>query len=1018
MVDEGFAGADILKALSTSGSESVVALALDGSIRFTAGQAMTAAAEMIGRDWIATWPAAARGQAAAAVNRAVATGSARFQARSHGRVWDIVVSRNDGEEGQATTLTALGRDVTELVGESAALMEGEARNRRVIENSTDIIVHADLKGVLRYVSPSCRVFGYKPEELVGRPVDQHIHPDDLARFIGNTAEILSGAPIDRSVDRSHRFRRKGGGWVWLEGNPQLVRDENGKPAEVLNVFRDVTDRKQAEIAASVAELSRRASEARTRNMIANVHQAIVTMDQAGLVTAWNRHAEATFGWTTAEAMSRPVADLILPEADRAAHRLGLAKFLETGESQIIDKRIEIPAQRKDGAIFPVEMVISAVRAPMGWEFTGLMHDISARRAQEELFENAFHYAPIGMALVGLDGQFLKVNEAFCGIVGYDAPSLLSLDFQAITHAEDLDKDLALLNQLVARQITDYQMDKRYLRADGQQVWVRLSVSLAAGEDGGPKYFISQVQDLTTAREAEAALRDSEARFRLIAESSTDMIVTTDWQGRVTFITASCHAITGWTAQEMMGQRPADHTHPDDMPVVDRVFRRVAAGGPSERVRWRARHRTEDRWIWLESNPALLGAEMGMDRGLFVDVIRDVTAQVAQEVALEQATAAAEAAAAVKSEFLANMSHEIRTPLTAVLGFTGLLAERADLDGAARSQVERVASAGEALLSIVNDILDFSKLEAGQYEIHTRSVSPLRAAQDALGLFQVQAQARGLALEFVADGDLPDAVAMDPERFRQILLNLIGNAVKFTEKGAVRLTIRHDAAAALLHACVEDTGAGMTEAQQRALFQRFSQVDASSTRRHGGTGLGLAICKGLAEAMGGEIGVRSEPGRGSAFFFSIAAPEAEAEAVAPQAAPQTLTLEGLRVLVVDDNRLNRELARAILENLGADFTDAEDGLAGLEAAQSAAFDVILLDIRMPGLDGPATLKRLREETGPNQHIPVLAFSADAELERFSDQGFDAVIRKPIEAMALVTTIIEALVAYEEKASQAA
>jgi CheY-like chemotaxis protein len=330
----------------------------------------------------------------------------------------------------------------------------------------------------------------------------------------------------------------------------------------------------------------------------------------------------------------------------------------------------------------------------------------------------------------------------------------------------------------------------------------------------------------------------------------------------------------------------------------------------------------------------------------------------------------------------------------------------------------VASAGKALLSIVNDILDFSKLEAGQYEIHPRPDAPRQAAQDALRMFEVQAAARGLALEFIPEGALPDAVAIDPERFRQILLNLIGNAVKFTDHGAVRLRIRHDAGEGKLHACVEDTGAGMSAEQQRALFQRFSQVDASSARRHGGTGLGLAICKGLAEAMGGEIGVRSEPGRGSAFHFSIAAPEAAADAAPAEAAPQALSLEGVRLLVVDDNRMNRELARAILENLGADFTEAEDGLSALEIAREAAFDAVLLDIRMPGLDGPAVLQRLREEPGPNRNAPILAFSADAELERFEEQGFDGVVRKPIEAMALVLTIVETLTAHEARAADAA
>jgi len=360
---------------------------------------------------------------------------------------------------------------------------------------------------------------------------------------------------------------------------------------------------------------------------------------------------------------------------------------------------------------------------------------------------------------------------------------------------------------------------------------------------------------------------------------------------------------------------------------------------------------------------------------------------------------------VKSEFLANMSHEIRTPLTAVIGFTGLLAERQDLDDDARTQVQRVVSAGRALLSIVNDILDFSKLEAGHYEIVPRPTSAVECARAALLMFEPQADAKGLVLEFVAEGELPASVALDPDRFRQILLNLIGNAIKFTDRGSVRLGVRYETGR--LHVSIEDTGAGLSGDQRRHLFQRFSQVDASSTRRHGGTGLGLAICKGLVEAMGGEIGVCSRPRKGSCFFFSIDAPVAQQAVVDGGGGGEAFSLEGVRVLVVDDNALNRELARAILLHLGAEFSEAADGLAAVEAAQALPYDVILLDIRMPGLDGPATLTRIRQEAGPNQDVPILAFSADAELERFLALGFDGVVAKPVDPRSLIEAIAKAI-----------
>jgi CheY-like chemotaxis protein len=357
--------------------------------------------------------------------------------------------------------------------------------------------------------------------------------------------------------------------------------------------------------------------------------------------------------------------------------------------------------------------------------------------------------------------------------------------------------------------------------------------------------------------------------------------------------------------------------------------------------------------------------------------------------------------------MANMSHEIRTPLTAVIGFSELLSQRPDLDELSRRFVHRVSSAGQALLAIVNDVLDFSKLEAGQVEITPRPVSPLAIAQDALALFAPQADAKGLWLECSAEGELPALVMVDPDRVRQVLLNLLGNAVKFTDHGAVRLFVAYDPATAMLRMRVEDTGAGMSAEQQTKLFQRFSQVDASSTRKHGGTGLGLAISKGLTEAMGGGIAVTSAPGGGSVFNFHISAPIAAEPGSGRDlagAATAVRRLDGVRVLVVDDNPVNRELARTVLEHLGAEVSEASGGRAAVDAAAVEPFDCILMDLRMPELSGEAALTEIRDGSGPNRDVPILAFTADADLNLLNgDHAFDGLISKPISAVDLIDAV---------------
>lgn len=377
-------------------------------------------------------------------------------------------------------------------------------------------------------------------------------------------------------------------------------------------------------------------------------------------------------------------------------------------------------------------------------------------------------------------------------------------------------------------------------------------------------------------------------------------------------------------------------------------------------------------------------------------------------ALAIARDAANDAARVKAEFMSNMSHEIRTPLTAIIGYADRLARRTDLDEAAHRQVSRIDSAAEALLSIVNDVLDFSRLEAGQVLIKTAPADPALLVGDATALFEEQAGTKGLELEYRTEGPLPDHVLIDANRVRQVLLNLIGNAIKFTDQGHVRVTVAHDARAGRLTVDIKDTGPGLSEAQQDSLFRRFSQVDGSSTRRFGGTGLGLAISKGLIEAMGGDIGLRSIVGEGSTFYFSIPAPAVSAD-VPENPEPDEVRLRGARILVVDDDAINRDLVRTILTPLGVELSEAADGERGVAVAAATAFDAILMDIRMPDLDGFAAASRIREGSAASRATPIIAFSATVaptEPEGW-DFTFDGAIGKPFTARDITATIASCL-----------
>jgi PAS domain S-box-containing protein len=499
--------------------------------------------------------------------------------------------------------------------------------------------------------------------------------------------------------------------------------------------------------------------------------------------------------------------------------------------------------------------------------------------------------------------------------------------------------------------------------------------------------------------------EAEARYRLMAEHATDIISRASISGEMIYHSAAVERVTGYRPEELRGQKLAPRVHPDDRDDfikghLDLISGRRQPGAP---LRYRVIHK-DGRWIWLEGNPSVVHDENGMAVE-FVDVSRDVGERVELEARLEAVRAEAEQAARVKSEFLANMSHEIRTPLTSILGFASLLAEK-PLGEEADRYVRRVLSASRSLLAIVNDVLDFSKLEAGRLELRPRPTDPAECAREVLELFTAQAEAKGIRLSFEADRDAGPVLA-DPDRLRQILMNLVGNAVKFTTRGSVRVVLSHQTRARRLRFEIRDTGPGLVRGARAKLFQRFSQVDASTTRAHGGTGLGLAICKGLVEAMGGRIGVTSRVGRGACFWFEVAAEPALTVRLAASADVDAAVLAGLRVLVADDNPANRELVRSLLGALGVNVVGAAGGAEAVEAAGGAPFDVILMDLRMPGVDGWAAAQAIRAGDGPNRNVPILAFSADVSADRqHLSEVFQGVVAKPVEPAELLRALASA------------
>ncbi|TGD97167.1 PAS-domain containing protein [Methylobacterium nonmethylotrophicum] len=388
------------------------------------------------------------------------------------------------------------------------------------------------------------------------------------------------------------------------------------------------------------------------------------------------------------------------------------------------------------------------------------------------------------------------------------------------------------------------------------------------------------------------------------------------------------------------------------------------------------------------------------------------AQRQAEAALRQAEAAqrqAETASAAKTEFLATMSHEIRTPLNGVIGYAELLLQDGSLPPAQARSAARIQEAGQALLTVVNDVLDFSKIEAGQIDLDPQPFAPAALADTAVSIVRTTADAKRLALTVRADPRLAPRLVGDPDRLRQVLLNLLNNAIKFTPAGRVTLRLASTPLADgrhTLRVAVSDTGIGIPAEQHGRLFQRFSQVDGSIQRRFGGTGLGLAISRRLVETMGGEIGVESRPGAGSTFWFAVPLAEAADDAAArAQPAPAPLARPA-RILLVEDSPINQEIACAILERRGHHVTVVGDGAEAISAVQAGPHDLVLMDVQMPGMDGLTATRHIRELGPPASRLPIVALTANVlpqQVAQFRAAGMDDHVGKPFRPDELLATV---------------
>lgn len=627
---------------------------------------------------------------------------------------------------------------------------------------------------------------------------------------------------------------------------------------------------------------------------------------------------------------------------------------------------------------------------------------------EERLRELYDKAPVGIFQSTPDGRFLFASSYLARMYGYDSPEELMSTVRNIgeeLYANPMERQGMMRRAMERGEVVNYETRRR--TRDGRIIWTNSSIRAIFDETGQVQYFSGFTEDITESVRNRQALADSEERFRQLVENVREVFWLRDMvKERILYVSPSYERVFGRSCAELLADSRSfiDAVHSEDRERVRAAFARVR----DEEADFNEEYRVvlpggEQRWV-LAKGFVIRDAEGRPYR--LVGLAEDVTERRETEQQMHRAMATAEAANKAKSVFLATMSHEIRTPLNGIQGMLQLLSMTV-LDEEQHGFVHTAMESGRNLLRILSDVLDLARVEAGGLELTHEVFDLADVVEPVMGAFHNEAAQRGLELSLRVDERLPRRFLGDPVRIRQVLFNLVGNAVKYTDVGFVRLEVYplpHSAEGRVnVHLAVSDTGIGIADDKMATIFDVFTQADSSATRRYGGAGLGLAIVRKLVELMDGRLSILSELGRGTEAHCTLSleaapaamAPPVEIQAISPRSAKGE---KPITVLVAEDDRVNRLSLVYVLKKLGYKVLEVENGRQALDVFARRRVDAVLMDIQMPEMDGVEATRHIRQSETEGRRVPILAITAYAmngDRETFLDAGMDEYLPKPVE-----------------------
>jgi two-component system sensor histidine kinase/response regulator len=768
--------------------------------------------------------------------------------------------------------------------------------------------------------------------------------------------------------------------------------------------------------------ARTESVAQLRAILEIAFDAVIEIDSQGVVTGWDSNAETVFGWTEAEVLGRVLFDLVVPPNYRERYMQSLRELLASENNLVTSNWMETKAVQRDGGQLDIKMLMSALRCGKSWQVTIFAQDVSLHkqlekslRISEERTRAILDRIEDGCFEVELseEGKYLFVNHGFCEITGYSADEMLGRGFREFFDAETSRQLKLAYNRVYETGEPLKAYEYALTRKDGTKRHVEESVSLKKDSRGRPVAFIGIRRDCTERKLAEEKVRVNEERYRVILEQIGEGYFEVDLNGRYQFFNDGYCRMLRCSPSDILGQSYKKIVPPEQISLIQEIFRKVHQTGEPVKSFEYDTVRLDGSAAFVEQSISLKKDAHGQPVGFHV-IVRDISERKRTEQELAAAKEAAEAANRAKSTFLATMSHEIRTPMNGILGMTELVLDT-DLAQEQREHLGLVKSCAESLLSIINDVLDFSKIEAEKLELESIPFDLRESLGETMKALSFRADQKGLELIYDVRPDVPERLVGDPARVRQILVNLVGNAVKFAEHGEILVTVEqrpeelNEGDSACLYFSVTDTGVGIPADKQEKIFEAFSQVDGTTARKFGGTGLGLAICSRLVEKMGGRIWVESELGKGSTFRFLVRLATQKTPPERPVPLPPE-QLQNMPVLVIDDNHTNRRLLDGMLRRWGMKPTAVEGGRAALQALEVAKsvghpFPLVLLDGHMPEMDGFMVAEQIQRNPDLAGATIMMLTSGGVlgDAARCRDLGISAYLVKPIRQGELLEAI---------------